>query len=212
MGVIYKATNKINDKAYIGYDKDWPSRIKEHERKANGEDGQYFHNAIAKYGIDNFDWQVLLKDATLEDEIRLIKENKTFWEYRKGYNLTKGGEGKLGYKTSIETKKKISVSHMGKKITEKQLQTLRANAQKMKEQGHTEEVKQKISQSHKGKKFTQEHKKNISLNHASKKETGSYYQSQEYKEKMSKALKGKKRTPEQIERIRLGALKRKKKQ
>ena len=91
------------------------------------------------------------------------------------------------------------------------LKTLRENAKKMKEIGHTEETKRKISESHKGKIFTEEHKKNMSLNHASKKETGSYYQSEEYKEKMSKSLKGKKRTPESIERYRMAAKKREEK-
>lgn len=207
MGVIYKATNKIDGKAYIGYSSSWPLRKKVHERLA-GRDGGYFHNALNKHGLDAFDWFILLSDATLNDEIQLIQEHGTYWETGKGYNLTRGGEGKLGYKTSAETRKKISDAHKGKEVTANQLQTLRENARRMKIEGHTPVAKAKISAAFKGKPKSEAHRKAISENHASKKETGAYYQSEEYKEKMSKALKGKKRTPEQRERYRQTALKR----
>lgn len=208
MAVIYKATNIITGKAYIGYALNFGKRKDEHIRKALIGNGQYFHNAIKKYGEDNFDWIILKENATLEDEVSFITEYGTYWKTGRGYNLTMGGEGKLGYVTPEETKKKIAKSNTGRKPSLKQLETLRKNALKMKEIGHTEETKRKISEAHKGRAFTEEHKRNISLNHASKKETGSYYQSEEYKEKMSKACKGKIRTPEQREKYRLAALKR----
>jgi group I intron endonuclease len=207
MGIVYKATNKLDGKAYIGYTSSWPLRKKAHEKLA-GKDNGYFHNALSKYGYNNFEWFILACDATLQDERELIEEHGTYWETGKGYNLTRGGEGKLGYVTSEETRRKISEAHKGKKVSEKQLQTLRQNARRMKETGHTSETKAKIAAIHKGKPKSEEHKQAISLNHAAYKESGAYYQSQEYKEKMSKATKGKKRTPEQRERIRLGALKR----
>jgi group I intron endonuclease len=207
MGIIYRATNKIDGKTYIGYTSSWPLRKKTHEKLA-GKDNGYFHNALSKYGADNFEWFIIDTDAKLADEKMYIEEYGSYWETGKGYNLTRGGEGKLGYVTSDETRSKISEAHKGKKCTPKQLEILRENAMRMKKIGHTEEAKAKISASHKGKTLSDEHRKNISLNHAAHRETGVYYQSQEYKEKMSKATKGKKRTPEQRERIRLGALKR----
>lgn len=207
MRVVYKATNKNNGKAYIGFDSDWPSRIKEHKLKALRDDRQYFHNAINKHGFESFEWTVLMEDATYEDEIRLIEEHGT---YETGYNLTKGGEGKLGYKVSDETRKKMSESAKNRQMTPERLSILRENAQKMKERGHTEDVKTRLSIAHKGKPKSPEHCKAISENHASKKDSGMYYKSPEYKEKMSKALKGKTRTPEQRERYRQAALNRKK--
>jgi group I intron endonuclease len=207
MAVIYKATNKINKKSYIGFAVDFEKRKNEHIKQMQYA-RTYFHRALIKYGLDNFEWTILKEDATLEDEIILIREHETFWTLEKGYNLTLGGEGLLGHIKTEETKEKLRKAHLGKKPTENQLKTLRENAKKMQEIGHTEETKKKISDSLKGKPLTEEHKKNISLNHASKKETGSYYQSEEYKEKMSKSLKGKKRTPEAIEKYRLAAKKR----
>lgn len=211
MSVIYKAINKVNNKAYVGFAVDFNKRKREHLKRAECNDGEYFHKSLKKYGFDNFDWVILKEDASLDDEMLLIKQEQTFWTTGKGYNLTLGGEGKLGYITPQETKDKISRSHKGKIISERQLAILRANAQKIKETGHTEETRKKISESHKGRVFTEEHKRNISLNHSSKKETGSFYNTLEYKEKMKKALKGKIRTPEQKERYRLAALAREQK-
>lgn len=207
MAIIYKATNKINGKAYIGYTNYWPLRKQVHHNKAN-RGGEYFHNALAKYGEENFEWMVLLDGATLDDEIQLIEEHQTYWEYGKGYNLTRGGEGKLGYKTSEETKRKISEAHKGKVVSDEVISRLRLNAHRMKMDGHTEEAKAKISAAFKGKSKSESHKKAISEGHAAKKATGAYYQSPEYKAKMSNSLKGKTRTPEQKERYRLAAIKR----
>lgn len=207
MGIVYKATNTVNGKAYIGFDSKWPKRKREHINKSI-IGGEHFHNAIAKHGADKFQWEIILEDATYDDEIRLIEEHGT---YGNGYNLTKGGEGKLGYKTSDETKRKISEAAKKREVTPERLATLRNNARIMKETGHTEEVKQRISEAHRGKPKTDAHRKALSDNHAAKRETGAFYKSAEYKEKMSKATKGKVRTSEQRERYRQAALNRKKK-
>lgn len=205
MGIIYKATNKIDGKAYIGFTTHWPLRQKTHKKLA-GKDGGYFHNALAKYGEDNFEWFILLSDATLEDERQCIEEHGTYWETGKGYNLTRGGEGKLGYRTPEKTRRKISEAHKGKTVSEEVKRTLRENARLMKLRGHTPETKARLSELNKGKVFTEEHRKNISLNHASKRPSGAFYNSPEYRAKQSAANKGKVRTPEQRERYRQAAL------
>ena len=60
---IYKMTNKINGKIYIGQSIDIEKRIKEHFWKAtNTKDVSYnsaIHQAIRKYGQENFTWEVL---------------------------------------------------------------------------------------------------------------------------------------------------------
>ena len=200
MNVIYKATNKINGKSYIGFDSNWPRRKRQHENSAKRKDGYYFHKALNKYGIDNFEWVILKENATLEDERLLIVSHET---HMKGYNLTLGGEGILGHKHSDNTKKKLSDKAKIRKMTPERLEVLRRGAETMKERGHTEETKKRISESHKGKVFTDEHKKNIGISAAKRKDM---YSSPEYKEKMSNALKGKKRTPEQKARIAAGRL------
>ena len=58
---IYKFTNKINGKIYIGQTNDIEQRKRGHKSTAfNEKSHDYhcaFHNAIRKYGLDNFDFE-----------------------------------------------------------------------------------------------------------------------------------------------------------
>lgn len=112
IGVIYKWTNKINGKSYIG------QTINEEFRKQDHIKGKYnsvIHKAIKKYGLKNFDYEVLeqIEESKLSE--REIYWIEYFDTYNNGYNLTKGGEGTRGfrYKLTDEQKKKISESHKG---------------------------------------------------------------------------------------------------
>jgi group I intron endonuclease len=117
MAVIYKATNKINGKCYIGFDSNWPKRKYVHKHNAEhiNENTSYLHRAIRKHGWENFEWEVIKENATLEDEILLIEKYQTLHIYGKGYNLTKGGDGNLGWIMTEETKQKISNKALGNK-------------------------------------------------------------------------------------------------
>ena len=90
-GLIYKITNKVNEKAYIGQTRYTVEfRWKQHQFK---KDKTYFHNAIHKYGAENFTVEVL-EECNIEDlnnrEIFYIAKFDTF---KNGYNLTIGGDG-----------------------------------------------------------------------------------------------------------------------
>jgi len=117
-GVIYKATNRINGKCYIGQTTQGiDRRILEHSYKNSG--CRYFKNAINKYGKVNFDWEILC-DCDSEFEINdkecfYINKYKTF-DKEFGYNLNKGGVGNRGFRHSLETKNKISKSKTGVKL------------------------------------------------------------------------------------------------
>lgn len=91
---IYKATNLINGKSYIGKTVDFKKRVWQHMR-CDEREKCIFHDDIKKYGFDNFDWKVLEetyseKDA-LELEKKYIKEYNTIKPF--GYNMNKGGVG-----------------------------------------------------------------------------------------------------------------------
>lgn len=90
---IYKATNKINGKVYIGQTVDYKSRLWQHRRCYEKEDCD-FHDAIKEFGFDNFEWEVI---GTCEEENRADDLEKFYIEkydsYRNGYNMTKGGKG-----------------------------------------------------------------------------------------------------------------------
>ena len=87
---IYKITNKINNKAYIGQSIDIEHRWKTHISRHSTCSA--IHKAIEKYGTDNFIFEVLeeCKQKELNDkEIYWIKYYNTFED---GYNLTRGGD------------------------------------------------------------------------------------------------------------------------
>jgi group I intron endonuclease len=94
--IIYKATNKINGKIYIGKTMTTlKRRMSEHKRRSKNSN-MYFHNAIRKYGIENFDFCILCECNNVNDlnlkEIELIKQYNSR-NRSVGYNLSNGGEG-----------------------------------------------------------------------------------------------------------------------
>lgn len=134
--VIYKATNIINGKAYIGFDSNWPRRKQTHKSHANRGSTQYISKAIRKHGWENFSWEILYRSNDLDFtknimEGYFIRLYETYGD--KGYNLTLGGEGVLGrkYSPSPETRKLLSEKIKGSHF-------------------HTEESKKKISEAAKG--------------------------------------------------------------
>lgn len=91
-GKIYKITNKVNGKVYIGQTRyTLEFRWKQHIHK---KDNTYFHNAIKKYGPDNFQIE-LLEECPVE----ILDSREVFYiakynSFKDGYNLTIGGDGK----------------------------------------------------------------------------------------------------------------------
>jgi len=123
---VYKITNKINGKIYIGKSKNPNARFKRHiyvanHRNAGPNQFQPIHAAIAKYGKDNFCLEII-DECDLEDEIftkemhwiAYYKTNIARYQNTFGYNLTDGGEGASGLSPSIETRQKISKANAGK--------------------------------------------------------------------------------------------------
>lgn len=115
--------------------------------------------AIKKYGWDNIEHIIVAENLTAEDagnlEKKLIEKYKTT-NSAFGYNQSIGGENSpIGVKRSEETRKKLSISHMGQAhnkgyhLREEQRQHLRKiNLGKK----LSEETKKKISEKNKGTK------------------------------------------------------------
>lgn len=99
----YRITNLINSKKYIGITIDYQRRWKEHIR--GNSRNSLIHKAINKYGEENFLFEIVNEELSLEEaeklEIKLIKEEKTLSP--DGYNIAKGGMyGGTGYKITDE--------------------------------------------------------------------------------------------------------------
>lgn len=97
-GIIYKATNLVNGKVYIGQTTRTLKRRKgEHLSDARNGSTDPFHNAIRCHGEENFKWEVI--DRADNDEE--LNQKEIYWisyynsyiyaENSNGYNATRGG-------------------------------------------------------------------------------------------------------------------------
>jgi group I intron endonuclease len=207
--IIYKCKNKINKKCYIGQTvHTLNKRIKSHIIRTNNNSKTYFHNALRKYGFENFEWEVIEKCESKEEldemEFHYIKQYKSYWK-ENGYNLTYGGDGRYGFIVNDETKKKLSIANKGKKRSEKTKEKIRV-AQTGKKNSfygkkHTkkslETIKRKVSESLSGRSIDYEWRKKISESLKGRS------LSEDTKKKISKSLKGRIFSKETIEKFRI---------
>ena len=154
-GYIYKTTNRLNGRFYIG-------------QKKGPLNNNYFgsgkalRNAVNKYGTDSFQVQILDTAYSREDldriEISAIKNARELFGNGVLYNISDGGEGRRspmpdsakikisqamkGRKTSDETRRKLRLANLGKK--------------------HSEESKKRMSIAHSGFRHTEEFKQRMS--------------------------------------------------
>ena len=159
--IVYKITNKINGKVYIGQTKfAIEKRFAEH---CNWKCKSLIHKAIQKHGKENFSLELL---ATCTDRDQLNDAEIYFVDYFQslspsGYNLETGGNAQK--EVSKETKIKQSIAHIGqpgywtgKKLCKSHKEKLVAERTGKKRKPHSEEHKAKLSAAHKGKKMSEE--------------------------------------------------------
>lgn len=96
--IIYKVTNNLNGQVYIGQtSKTLEERRRKHEKETLTESRKTvkFHNALRKYGFENFTWEVL-KECQSQEELDYYEEyyiNKyNSLDRESGYNLKHGGK------------------------------------------------------------------------------------------------------------------------
>ena len=97
-GIIYIIKNKLNDKVYIGQTTtNIKTRFNQHCKNSTLKSRHYkLYNAIKKYGKDKFYIEILEQGVDInkldEREIYYIEKYNS---YLKGYNSTKGGDGRV---------------------------------------------------------------------------------------------------------------------
>jgi len=116
MFYVYKLTNKITQKYYIGFTNNISNRVNSHKCSAKSGKKSKLYSNIRKYGFDNFDLSVLFQSedrtSALSKEIEFID-----LEDKQCLNLALGGEG--GFVVPEEHKdvwrRKLSVKRKGRK-------------------------------------------------------------------------------------------------
>jgi len=204
---IYKITNLINGKIYIGKRK---TKLKIEDDFYFGS-GKLIKSAIKKYGINNF-----TKDILEICNSNNLNEREIYWieslnsiDLKLGYNISNGGDGgdlltnnpnreliiekRRGSTRNFTEEHKIKLSEskmadknpmFGKQMSDESKAHLSriTKGRKM-----SDEFKENVSKGKTGVKFTDEHKSNLSKNHADFK---GYKHSDESKANMSAAKRG----------------------
>jgi group I intron endonuclease len=123
---IYKITNLINNKCYIGQTNNIPRRWSEHKSALNRNlhHNEHLQKSWLRYGEINFKFEVLeycsLEDLNTLEEFYVSKFNS----YKRGYNRTVGADGK-GKIITKETREKIRKARLGTKMKEEVKEHLR---------------------------------------------------------------------------------------
>lgn len=163
---IYKITNLINRKVYIGQAIDIEKRFVEHQRSLKGKYhiNEHLQNSYNKYGKENFKFEVI--EECLEEN---LTEREQYWiDYYGGINCkttyNKRDANMKGH-LSEDTKRKMSLYWKGRIISEKTRQKMKDNHADVSGKNnpmygtlggmygkkHTEEWKRKQSERFKGK-------------------------------------------------------------
>lgn len=170
MHFMYKITNQINKKVYIGQTVDANKRWGAHKSFARNDDKprQYIHNAIAKYGAENFIFEVIATCRIQEDAD--IIEDQLINQYdsrnkEKGYNLKTGGSHgahseDTKQKQSEATYRQITTKGhpaAGRIVSEEEKE-LHRKLRLEKPLDYTPELRQKMSEAHLGHQDSEETK------------------------------------------------------
>ena len=150
--IIYKTTNLINGKFYVGQDSN-------NNPEYYGS-GNLLKKAIKKYGKENFIKETL-EDCSTEEE---LNEREKYWikETRAqelGYNIAEGGQGGNTY--TEETRQRISKQFKGRRVDPKTIEKAKKTREKRKQENPdaykmSEEHRKLMSEVHKGKVHPEE--------------------------------------------------------
>ena len=139
---LYKITNLVNDKYYVGV----------HKTKNLNDgymgSGKIIRQAIQKYGIDNFKKEILEffndSESMLKKEKEIITEN--FLSQEKVYNLRRGGAG--GFDFITKNKLNLTPESLRKRAEAIKL-SHKLNPREYIGKKHSEETKQHLSEKRK---------------------------------------------------------------
>lgn len=151
--IIYKFTNLVNGKCYVGATKQsLEIRIAEHKRKKLGT----LYPVIEEVGTKNIKFEIIDTAETIEElntkEIYWIDKLNTMTP--NGYNLCIGGGTTTGYRHREDSKKSMSI---------KKSKMYVGDGNPFYGKHHSEEAKERMRIAKTGRKLTEEWKKNIAI-------------------------------------------------
>ena len=167
---VYKITNSVNGKLYIGISANPDKRWWEH-RNQTRKTHTRLYNAFRKYGVEAFTFEILCWCDTREDAREL--ENlavEVCDTIATGYNMCPGGGGGIagpdnpayGKSLPIEVRTKMSAAAKARPVDKKHMQNMRQVLQdKFNDPEWVRAKYEKVSTARKGRPHTEEHKKKL---------------------------------------------------
>ncbi len=162
---IYKITNTVNGKVYIGQSLNIQKRWWTESKKQ--EVNPHLKASFLKYGINCFCFEVL-KEFSKNEDTALLRKKLNLYEttyiaiYQSnneeyGYNKTSGGRN--NWVISDDSRKRISEAQRGKKQSKETIEKRKQSNQGFR---HSKETKRTLSEIKKGTKHSEETKKHFS--------------------------------------------------
>lgn len=161
MNYIYKITNILNNKVYIGLTtKQRPTdRFSQHrylarhpEQESKYGTSSYLHRAMRQDGIDNFTFEIIEEVP----ETNNLFEREKYWiafyhsyirdPLNNGYNLTIGGEGTLGFSRTQSLEERKQKSETLKEYYIKHPEARQKRSEQLKEKCSSPEYKKMVSE------------------------------------------------------------------
>jgi len=151
---IYKVTNLVNNKVYVGFTSNFKRRKQEHLREVRyGKRNYPLYNALRAYGLDYFTWEVLYQSKDQEHtltviEPKLIKEHNAYVPH--GYNTADGGTAPM----------------LNKKHSEATILKMKKRVPWNKGKHFSEEARRNMSAAHKGRPYNPTQCKNQGISNS----------------------------------------------
>jgi group I intron endonuclease len=196
---IYKTTNKLNGKIYIGLQ----TKPVEKTMDYLGS-GVHLNNSIKKYGKENFTKEIICDNV---EDVETLKKLEKFYiekfnSYNDGYNLTTGGDGAIGYRYTEEQKIKLKKAQLDSYSSPAGIKRREEISARVRLFRHSEKTKTQMALIKTGLKHKQESIDKMSAIKKGVKQTPESIEarraammghevSQETKEKIKNSLKGK---------------------
>lgn len=178
---IYKITNIVTQKIYIGQALDIERRKSRHEYAAQNEKAEdHLYRSMRKYGKENFLFEILevCEEKDLDDKERYWISFYESYNPRKGYNKTLGGKRKNRF--SEESKEKLSRARKAYLSNVENREKISKRSKKMWEE-RTEADHKKI-----GEKISQSKKEKGSITSQQIREQ---WRNEDFREKLTQSIK-----------------------
>lgn len=183
---IYKLTNTVNGKVYVGSAVNLGNRKENHYAclRNNKHKNERLQHSWNKHGETSFEFSIL---EYVEDKNNLIEREQYWMDFYEvagddGYNISPKAGSSLGVKHTAETRKRMSEANIGKKLSAEHCKKI---SEGNKGRVITAETRQKISDANKGKAMSPSHY----ANYLASRLTMNYVPSQATREKLSESGK-----------------------